>query len=376
MNTMPTTPDALKLAAKLRERYGATVLTSQAAALLEQQHAALESLESAAHAEIVRQRDENTRLELQVESLRAGRAVPEGWRKEYEAISEFYGERTAARSRLSLMRHIDDGLHILDIIGASDLAKAAYCLHPIVQNSEPIDVSWSPAFALACEYRDKANAFLCRHEHDGVSTAAEVASIVGAMSYDCRVMLVADKRQNYADFIVAHYGKHDRSQQLDKYFRLWLEFLEGISAAPTPPQAEQAGKGEAYAYAVYFQDQPTEVLVHDLEDLVDDMTNRRHVVTPLFDRPAPQPDDARDAVQRAVLAEREACARVCDVVKAKSRQHLFRSGASICAGEIRALTAHEQKAGELWPSTSSRQSAHQKDGSRAHLQVLAGGLHQ
>lgn len=36
--------DALKLAAKLRERYGATVPTSQAAALLEQQHAALESL--------------------------------------------------------------------------------------------------------------------------------------------------------------------------------------------------------------------------------------------------------------------------------------------------------------------------------------------
>lgn len=41
--------------------------------------------------------------------------------------------------------------------------------------------------------------------------------------------------------------------------------------------------------------------------------------------------------RRAVLAMRERCSKVCDEVQAKSRQHLFRSGAAICAGEIRAL---------------------------------------
>lgn len=39
---------------------------------------------------------------------------------------------------------------------------------------------------------------------------------------------------------------------------------------------------EPYAYAVYFPDQPTEELVHDLDELLDDMTNRKHTVTELF----------------------------------------------------------------------------------------------
>ncbi len=42
---------------------------------------------------------------------------------------------------------------------------------------------------------------------------------------------------------------------------------------------------EPYAYAVYFPDQPTEELVHDLDELLDDMTNREHTVTPLFATP-------------------------------------------------------------------------------------------
>ena len=37
----------------------------------------------------------------------------------------------------------------------------------------------------------------------------------------------------------------------------------------------------------------------------------------------------------AVMVEREACAVKCDEVVSKSRNHLFRSGAAICAGEIR-----------------------------------------
>ena len=41
------------------------------------------------------------------------------------------------------------------------------------------------------------------------------------------------------------------------------------------------------------------------------------------------------AIRGAVAAERELCAKKCDAVAAKSRNSLFRSGATICAGEIR-----------------------------------------
>jgi hypothetical protein len=159
---------------------------------------------------------------------------PVAWAKEYAAINEFYGKQTANRSRLLLMRHIDDGLHILALNGASDMAKAAFCLHPIVQNNEAVDVSWSSAYSLACEYRDKANAYLCRTDTDWISTAEDVQSVVGEMTDDCRAMLIADKRQNYGDFIATHYGKHARSKELDRYFRLWIAYLEGF----TPPSRE------------------------------------------------------------------------------------------------------------------------------------------
>lgn len=53
-------------------------------------------------------------------------------------------------------------------------------------------------------------------------------------------------------------------------------------------------------------------------------------------------------LRTAVWAMRERCAQVCDEVKAKSRQHLFRSGAAICAGEIRALKDQDEP--DLRPS--------------------------
>jgi hypothetical protein len=171
-----------------------------------------------------------------LENLAKPEQEPVAWAKEYAAINEFYGKQTADRSGLSLMRHIDDGLHILTLNGASDTAKAAFCLHPLVQNSEVVDVSWSPAYSLACEYKGKANAYLCRPDTDWVSSVGDVQSIVGEMTDDCRAMLIADKRQNYGDFIAAHYGKHLRSKELDRYFRLWIAYLEGYA---TPPAAQR-----------------------------------------------------------------------------------------------------------------------------------------
>jgi hypothetical protein len=45
---------------------------------------------------------------------------------------------------------------------------------------------------------------------------------------------------------------------------------------------------------------------------------------------------------RALLADDVDPAAICDAVAAKSRNHLFRSGAKICAGEIRAALAGDR----------------------------------
>ena len=52
---------------------------------------------------------------------------------EYNIIKAFYGEERANRSGVLLINHIDEGLHILEKIGASEKSKKAYCLHPILQ---------------------------------------------------------------------------------------------------------------------------------------------------------------------------------------------------------------------------------------------------
>lgn len=145
---------------------------------------------------------------------------------EYRAIMDFYGDRTTARSGVPLMNHIDEGLVLLEHLGASELARRAYCLHPIVQNNEPIDVSWSPAYGLACEYGLKANSFLCRPENDGIETAEQLSILVGFMTRDCAHMLMADKVQNRQDFRAYHEGTHPRSAELARYFDLWIDFLE------------------------------------------------------------------------------------------------------------------------------------------------------
>jgi hypothetical protein len=39
-------------------------------------------------------------------------------------------------------------------------------------------------------------------------------------------MLIADKIQNRKDFELYHLGKHERSSELDSYFKNWLERLD------------------------------------------------------------------------------------------------------------------------------------------------------
>lgn len=156
---------------------------------------------------------------------------------EYDAIQRFYGADRAKRSGVLLMNHIDEGIDMLKVMGASEVAIDAYCLHPIIQPQEIFKRNWKllindkainqDALYLARAYRDAANAYLCRPGTDHW-TIEELRFHVGFLNQDLVHMLFADKIQNERDFIQYHQGKHARSNQLTRYFALWLDYLEEL----------------------------------------------------------------------------------------------------------------------------------------------------
>lgn len=146
---------------------------------------------------------------------------------EYRIISDFYGGEIATRSGVQLMNHIDEGLYILYKIGASDIAKRAYCLHPIVQDDESLKNNKhllnnvdSDVVIASIEYRSIANEYLSKRN---INSLDEIRL---SPLKDINDMLIADKIQNRKDFELYHLGKHERSSQLDQYFKNWLTKLD------------------------------------------------------------------------------------------------------------------------------------------------------
>jgi len=149
----------------------------------------------------------------------------------YRAIFDYYGDRIAQRSQIPLINHIHEGLEILDSIGASDAAKEAYALHPIFQSAKDFAQNAKLAsnfdsyvMLLTIEYRHCANAYLCHPGTDGLSLC-QIKKRIGNLIPEVRDMLIADKRQNYKDFMLYHYGTHNRSNELYEYFNNWLKIL-------------------------------------------------------------------------------------------------------------------------------------------------------
>lgn len=144
---------------------------------------------------------------------------------EYEVIQEYYGEERAERSGQLYIRHIDRGLEILSSRAASELAKRAYCLHPVVQSDRDLKLNFwklnqfdARVVALAMEYRRVANAYLSKDyqsEHDTIKLSPLP---------DVNDMLIADKMQNYEDLVLFN---HDipNYHQLRAYFFNWFYAL-------------------------------------------------------------------------------------------------------------------------------------------------------
>lgn len=147
---------------------------------------------------------------------------------EYKLIARHYGNRVARRSQVPLMNHIDEGLIVLDRISATDAAKRAFCLHPLLQADEDLKENWymcsfveSHILLLTMEYRNIANAFLS----DKMDAPYDIPIKLSPL-FEVNEMLIADKVQNRKDFVTYHKATHDRSGQLDLYFKLWLEALD------------------------------------------------------------------------------------------------------------------------------------------------------
>ena len=148
---------------------------------------------------------------------------------EYKIISNYYGNRVANRSRVPLINHIDEGLIVLDSIGAvTEETKRAFCLHPLFQsddalleNAHLVSIIDPYVLFLTMEYRNTANAYLS----DKIDTNQRLT--LSPIS-EVNQMLIADKVQNRKDFITYHKATHERAFALNAYFIKWLDAL-GIS---------------------------------------------------------------------------------------------------------------------------------------------------
>lgn len=149
----------------------------------------------------------------------------------YELIFRYYGDKCAKRSGVRYMNHIDEGILILGALDASSEARAAYCLHPILQDDDTLQANMAlvehidtRTVITAMEYRNVANRGLSCFQVDDPGTI-----YLGPLK-DVHDMLIADKVQNRKDFLKYHLGTHPKSKELDRYFRNWLRALNVTEA--------------------------------------------------------------------------------------------------------------------------------------------------
>lgn len=150
------------------------------------------------------------------------------WANELILIEQHYGDTRAKRSQVPYMNHILEGLTILNWLGATPNAKRAFIVHPLIQSDIDMALNWkylwnhvdSEVMMLAMEYRYTANAYL---SHRKIKSLDDIQLSVFKEVND---MLIADKVQNYKDFLKYHAGTHPRSVELNQYFNNWITKLD------------------------------------------------------------------------------------------------------------------------------------------------------
>lgn len=148
-----------------------------------------------------------------------------------DLIETFYKDRVATRSGVPLINHINEGVDILGEIGSSWEARDAFLLHPMFQADEDLlnnhylismmrNEIDPLVMILVMEYRSVANEYLSYRQ------ISNLTDIRLSPIKEVNKMLVADKVQNYRDFLKYHKDTHPRSKELDKYFNNWIDRLE------------------------------------------------------------------------------------------------------------------------------------------------------
>lgn len=166
--------------------------------------------------------------------------------REYKEICKFYGDRRAKRSQVPLINHIHEGLEFMRQRNASWAAMRAYCLHPLFQGDVDLKTNFGKAtildpyvIMLVLEYRSVANEYL------SARTIKDISEIRLSPLPEVNAMLVADKMQNFKDFMIYHHGTHSDSAKLFIYFRNWFDRL-GIDRAEFDKLAADGKKTKKY----------------------------------------------------------------------------------------------------------------------------------
>ena len=147
----------------------------------------------------------------------------------YNLISRYYAGKFADRSGVPYINHIDEGLTVLGYIDADIDTQAAYCLHPLFQSDGDLLISSKNMIKFenikykqliyVMEYRNIANAYLSPRKIESIS------EINLSPIQQVNDMLIADKIQNYKDFLKYHDG-HVRWKELNLYFLNWFKRLD------------------------------------------------------------------------------------------------------------------------------------------------------
>jgi hypothetical protein len=143
--------------------------------------------------------------------------------KYYNLITAKYGKSVAKRSQVPLINHINEGVDILENMGASEDAIKAFIIHPLFQGNDSLVESGNTitryikprVMMLVMEYRRSANSFLPHHQKK---------DYIKPVFDEVIEMLIADKIQNKKDFLQYQTKETmgDRYDVLDDYFDKWF----------------------------------------------------------------------------------------------------------------------------------------------------------
>lgn len=145
---------------------------------------------------------------------------------EYKLIKEFYKDKKAKRSQLPYMNHIEEGLLVLNHLKVNLETKRAWCLHPVLQMDEDLLSNYKKKYIdptillLAMEYRNIANQYLSFRD------IRNIEEINLSPIKEVNDMLIADKIQNFKDFILYNYVDNSKADRLHEYFLNWFRRLE------------------------------------------------------------------------------------------------------------------------------------------------------